>query len=103
MKRIRITELRKNLFSLADEVAERQQEIVLARRGREDLVLVRRDEWLRVKEQAARYRASSKKARRRSIVGSLVLKTKDLESAIRRIRDEFARSLEKVSLEKDRE
>lgn len=98
MKRIRISQLRQDLFRIADEVTERKEPIVLLRRGKKDLVLVAQEDWTCVKEKAAKYEAEMAKTRKRSMVGSLVLKTDDLEGEIRKIRDEFARSLSKASL-----
>lgn len=92
MKKIRMTEARKNLFRLADEVTEKDEEVVLSRRGKEDVVLVSQNRWTLVKEKAAKYEPAKKK---KSLAGSLILRTDDLEEEIRKVRKEFAESLKK--------
>src|SRR2546425_11368169 len=51
MKRLKMTDARKRLFQLADEVAESREEVVLTRRGKKDVVLVNEEEWICVKEK----------------------------------------------------
>ncbi len=93
MKRLKMTEARKRLFQLADEVAESREEVVLTRRGKKDVVLVNEEEWICVKEKAMKYQSKTKS--NKSMVGSLILKTKNLEADIRKLREEFTASLEK--------
>jgi prevent-host-death family protein len=96
MKKVKITEARKRLFLLADEVSGSGQECVLSRRGKRDVVLVDYEQWLCVRETAARYISSQ--GLRRSGEGSVVIKTKNLEREIRKTRQElshaFAKSIE---------
>jgi prevent-host-death family protein len=94
-----MTEARKDLFRLADEVTEKCEEIILTRRGKKDVVLVSQEEWRGVKEKAIKYERRKKK--KESMAGSIILKTTDLETDIRKLRKEFARSLAKVSAPRD--
>jgi prevent-host-death family protein len=99
MKRRNLTEARKDLFRLADEVTAKREEIILTRRGKKDVILVSQEEWRGVKEKAIKY--DHRKKKKESMAGSIILKTRDLEADIRRLRKEFARSLAKFSAPAD--
>lgn len=91
MKTVKISEARKKLFQLANEVADGGEEYVLSRRGKKDVVLVDYGRWSCVREAAARY--SARNRRPKSMRGSIIIKTKNLDAEIRKIREEFTASI----------